>query len=166
MSDKYVFYTLLKVDDCEKRLKEVINTNLAAREGFVGWVRKRKFRIESRDKYVKSPNRILHGELIEINDGTKIQCIWKLPFFLWVGYKVIMVILGVYAIMAVTLFINYVTGAFPSMVNSKREILSTLITTPFCIGFILLFKKMSKWQEEKVITKMKITLQIYKKEKK
>lgn len=164
---KYVFYTLLKVHDCESRLKEVINPDIFAREGFVGWVGQRKFRVQIRDKHVRSSaNRILYGELIEIDDGTKIQCTWKLPILIQFMYMLMLVVFGSYAMKAGALFINYLTGAFPSIVNSKRDILSTLIASPFLIGIILLFKEVSKCQEKKVISKLKTTLQAYKKENK
>lgn len=164
---KYVFYTLLKANDCEARLKEIINPNIFPREGFVGWVRKREFRIESRDKYVRnSANRILYGQLSEIDDGTKIECTWKLPILILFIYIGMALLFGVYTIKAAALFVNYVTGAFPSIVNSKKDILNALILLPFSIGFILLGKEISKWQEEKIISKMKTTLQVYTEEKK
>lgn len=73
---------------------------------------------------------------------------------------------GVYTIKGAALFINYVTGAFPSIVNSKKDILNALIALPVSIVIILLGKEISKWQEEKIISKMKTTLQVYKEEKK
>lgn len=164
---KYVFYTLLKANDCEARLKEIINPNIFVREGFVGWVTKGEFRIESRDKYMRNSfSRILYGQLSAVDHGTKIECKLKLPILILFMYIGMALLFGVYTIKGAALFISYVTGVFPSIVNSKKDILNALITLPVSIVIILLGKEISKWQEEKIISKMKTTLQVYTEEKK
>ncbi|KGK81259.1 hypothetical protein, partial [Clostridium sp. HMP27] len=142
---KYVFYTLLKANNCETRLKEIINPNIFVREGFVGWVRKGEFRIENRDKYMRNSfNRILYGQLAAIDHGTKIECKLKLPILILFMYIGMALLFGVYSIKAAALFINYVTGAFPSIVNGKKDIFNTLIALPVSIVIILLGKEISK----------------------
>ncbi|WP_186429337.1 hypothetical protein [Clostridium sp. BSD9I1] len=129
---KYVFYTLLKANDCEARLKEIIN----------------------------------YGKLSEIDDGMKIECKLKLPILILFMYIGMALLFGVYTIKAAALFINYVASSFSSIVNGKKDIFNSLIALPVSIVIILFGKEISKWQKEKIISKMKTTLQVYKEENK